>query len=335
VTARSSRRAVLVGTVALSVGCNKREAPAAARVAQTPAEPPAEGLDVERDAARERELPVDRALYAEKELEFEGSAVGPEKALAIVPRWGEAGERFPVLVALHGRGEAVRGMDVGARGWLRDYDLGRTIARLRAPPLTRDDFKGFVDDARRARINASLVERPFRGLVIACPWVPDLVNEKDRTNLDAALPFGRFVVETLLPRTWAETPSLRAPAATGIDGVSLGGRVALVVGLAHADRFGAVGALQPAIQDNEPPAIARRARAAIGDAGRLRLRLVTSDQDYFRGAITGLHVALNAEGIEHEHLVIPGPHDYAFNRGPGGIEMLLWHDRVLRGESPL
>jgi len=117
--------------------------------------------------------------------------------------------------------------------------------------------------------------------------------------------------------------------------VSLGGRVSLVVGLAHADRFGAVGALQPAIQENEPPALARRARDAMGDAARLRLRLVTSDQDYFRGATTGLHLALKSEGIEHEHLVNPGPHDYAFNRGPGGIEMLLWHDRVLRGEAPL
>jgi hypothetical protein len=36
---------------------------------------------------------------------------------------------------------------------------------------------------------------------------------------------------------------------------------------------------------------------------------------------------------KQEHLVVPGPHDYPFNRGPGAIEMLLWHDRVLRGEA--
>jgi enterochelin esterase-like enzyme len=143
------------------------------------------------------------------------------------------------------------------------------------------------------------------------------------------------VVDHLLPRAWAETPCLRDRAATGIDGVSLGGRVALVVGLAHPDRFGAIGALQPAIQENESPALARRAREALADAAGFRLRLVTSDRDYFRGAVLGLHLALKADGIEHEHLVIPGPHDYAFNRGPGGVEMLLWHDRVLRGESPL
>ncbi len=281
------------------------------------------------------EVPSDGALFSEREFEFEDSPIGPEKALAIVPRWGDKGTEFPVLVALHGRGEAVRGMDVGARGWLRDYELGKTIARLRSPPLTREDLKGFVDEARLARINASLAERPFRGLIVLCPWVPDLVNEKDRTNLDAPLPFGRFVVEHLLPRAWAETPSLRDRASTGIDGVSLGGRVALVVGLAHPDRFGAIEALQPAIQENEPPALVRRAREALTDAASFRLRLVTSDRDYFRGAVLGLHLALKAEGIEHEHLVIPGPHDYAFNRGPGGVEMLLWHDRVLRGEPPL
>lgn len=331
-TTLPSRRTVLVGTVALSLACTERETSRKrwGTVAEGPVLAPSDVPG--RDASRER---PDLPLFAEIELEFENSAVGPEKALAIVPRWGEPGARFPVLVALHGRGEAVRGMDVGAHGWLRDYELGRTIARLRAPPLTREDFKGFADQARLAHINASLVERPFRGLIVACPWVPDLVNERDRTNLDAPLPFGRFVVEALLPRIWAETPALRERAATGIDGVSLGGRVSLVVGLAHPDRFGAVAALQPALQDNEPPALVRRAKDALGDAGRPLLRLVTSDQDYFRGAVAGLHLALKAEAIEHEHLVIPGPHDYAFNRGPGGIEMLLWHDRVLRGEPPL
>jgi hypothetical protein len=31
--------------------------------------------------------------------------------------------------------------------------------------------------------------------------------------------------------------------------------------------------------------------------------------------------------------MLTGPHDYVFNRGPGGIEMLLFHDRALRGEA--
>jgi hypothetical protein len=27
--------------------------------------------------------------------------------------------------------------------------------------------------------------------------------------------------------------------------------------------------------------------------------------------------------------VVPGPHDYVFNRGPGSVELLYFHDMVL------
>jgi iron(III)-salmochelin esterase len=279
--------------------------------------------------------PTGSGELAYEERLFDSSPVGREKAVVIVPRWGKPGERFPVLVALHGRGEAVRGVDAGAHGWIRDYGLDKTIARLRSPPLTRDDFKGFVDDRRLLRINASLAERPFRGLVVVCPWVPDVLGDRDRRNLDAAAPFGDFLVRGLLPSITSSSPALPDRSATGIDGVSLGGRVALQVGLAHPDRFGAVGTLQAAIQDSEAPELARRAERAITDAASLFLRLLTSDQDYFRTAIETLHSALLSAKVPHEHLVVQGPHDYVFNRGPGGIEMLLWHDRVLRGEGPV
>ncbi|HKQ71484.1 MAG TPA: alpha/beta hydrolase-fold protein [Polyangiaceae bacterium] len=333
------RRKLLAGALAWAAGCGRRqsnETPAAMESAVAPSSHEARAVVLaSSDAgASGAESPPTREgnPFTARELVFATSPVGPEKAVAIVPSWGAKDERFPVVVALHGRGEAVRGVDVGAHGWLHDYDLGHAIVRLRSPPLTRDDFRGFVDDERLARINASLADRPFRGVVVACPWVPDLFTDKDRTNLDAALPYGRFVIDQLLPRVVEETPALSDRASTGIDGVSLGGRVALVVGLAHAARFGALGTLQAAIQESEPALLASRAKRAVGDAGSLRLRLVTSDRDYFRGAIGQLHGALAAERIEHEHLVIPGPHDYAFNRGPGGLEMLLWHDRVLRGE---
>jgi hypothetical protein len=345
VTGSPERRAVLGGLLALGLSCTKRDsepsgegatmASAAGAVPSQPAILARADTSARPDPIARADAPEGGAGFVTKELDFASSPVGPEKAVVIIPAWGRSDERFPVLVALHGRGEAVRGLDVGAHGWLEDYELGRTITRLRSPPLTRSDFKGFVDDARLARINASLAERPFRGLIVACPWVPDLFTEKDRTNLDAALPLGQFVTDQLLPRVVAETPALADRASTGIDGVSLGGRVALVVGFAHADRFGALGTLQAAIQEGESPALVRRARDATADADQLHLRLVTSEQDYFRNAIGQLHLALKAEGVAHEHLVIPGPHDYPFNRGPGGVEMLLWHDRVLRGEAPL
>jgi enterochelin esterase-like enzyme len=327
---RLARRAALGGAAACVLGCRKRAREEEGLAAPVTAIGPRGSAPPHGDGGAH----LGEGAFTEVAFDFPSSPVGEEKAIALMPRAGDGAERYPVLIALHGRGESVRGIDVGARGWIDDYDLGRAMERLRSPPLLREDFRGFVDDARLARINASLAARPFRGLVVVCPWVPDILSARDRPNLDAALPFGGFVVDELLPRVLAETPTLSDRSATGIDGVSLGGRASLVVGFAHADRFGAIGTLQAAIQDSEAGALAARARVAVAN-GALRIRLVTSDRDPFAGAIAQLHSAFDAGRIDHEYLVIPGPHDYAFNRGPGGIEMLLWHDRVLRGEAPL
>jgi len=328
-----NRRALLGCVLAAILGCGREtqrradDGRAPAAQGAVPFVPPAVSA-----AASTSQEP---GAISYRERAFESSPVGREKAVFVVPRWGKPGERFPLLVALHGRGEAVRGVDAGAWGWIRDYELDRAMARLRSPPLTRQDFKGFVDEERLQRINASLAERPFRGLVVVCPWVPDVLSDRDRPNFDAAAPFGDFVVQQLLPGALSDTPALADPGATGIDGVSLGGRVALQVGLSHPERFGAIGTLQPAIQDAEAAELARRAGRALAGAQSLRLRLLTSDRDYFRPGIGSLHAALLAARVPHEHLVVVGPHDYVFNRGPGGIEMLLWHDRVLRGEEAL
>jgi hypothetical protein len=74
--------------------------------------------------------------------------------------------------------------------------------------------------------------------------------------------------------------------------------------------------------------------AAAMRRGALRLRLLTSVGDFYRGVTKQLHDALSRQGVPHDDALVAGPHDYVFNRGPGAIEMLLWHDRVLRGEEP-
>src|SRR5580704_11701088 len=125
-------------------------------------------------------------------------------------------------------------------GWPRDYALTRAFDRLRAPPLTAEDYEGFFDQARMDRLNADLAARPFGGLIVACPHVSDM----DPNGGDVRA-VGRFVTDVLLPRVRAETPALAAPESTGIDGVSMGGALALRIGLSSPDAFGAVGALQP------------------------------------------------------------------------------------------
>lgn len=262
--------------------------------------------------------------------EYPTSEVGVERVVVLLPE-REASARFPVLVALHGRGEALKGPEAGARGWVDDYWLPTTIERLSRPPISLEDLRGFADDARLARLNQSLKERPYQGLIVVCPYTPDTLPADE--SIDKALPLARFVVETVLPRVYRETPAIGTPESTGVDGVSLGGRAALGIGLLHPKSFAGVSALQAALRSDNSQDILRRAREAKKEKPDLRVRLLTSSDDYFLKANTLLAEALNREGIASQLVNVPGPHDYDFNRGPGGYEMLMFHDRVLRGQA--
>ena len=56
--------------------------------------------------------------------------------------------------------------------------------------------------------------------------------------------------------------------------------------------------------------------------------LIASVSPAERPRIEALHDKLVAASIKHEFRITPGPHDYAWNRGAGAVEMLAWHDRV-------
>lgn len=247
------------------------------------------------------------------------------RAVVIVPSWIKPGEKLPVLITLHGRGEANKGAVEGVMGWPRDYALLRAIERVCAPPLTGGDFEGFFDPRRLEDTNANLAAHPFKGLVVVCPYLPDVDLRKPGPIKD----YGRYLLETVLPKVRAELPVLAAPAAMGIDGVSLGGAVALRVGLGNPEAFGAVGSLQAALGEDQVAELTDLAKAARAKNAALKMRLLTSKDDYFRSAITHTSTAWKAAGITHDFADVPGPHDYPFNRGPGAIEMLLWHDQML------
>jgi enterochelin esterase-like enzyme len=261
--------------------------------------------------------------------DYPSSEVGRTRVVVLVPE-READARLPVLVALHGRGEALKGPELGARGWLDDYTLKATIERLQRPPITLEDLHGFADDARLARLNESLTQRPYLGLIVVCPYTPDTLPADE--SIDKALPLARFVVDTVLPRVYRETPAIGTPESTGVDGVSLGGRAALGIGLLRPKAFRVVASLQAALRSDNSADILRRAREAQGQKPDLFLRLLTSSDDYFLKANQLLAADLSAAGIHAELVNIPGPHDYDCNRGPGGYEMLMFHDRILRGQ---
>ena len=300
-------RAALLVLAALGAGagcrCEKRSEPALTHPPETP------------KTASTKE-PVIRTL------EWTFSGVSP-RAVVVLPANVQPGKMLPVVIALHGRGEAVKGPDQGAWGWPRDYALTTAFERLLAPPLTVQDFQRFVSPAHLALRNESLRALPFAGLIVVCPYLPDDDPAGEFTST-----YAQFIEHELVPRIAKELPA--DTSRLGIDGVSLGGAVALRVGFSRPSLFRSVGAIQPAIairQVDEWVALATSAKIAHP---KLQLRLVTSEEDYFRSAIEAYDRALTAKGVSHEFLMTPGPHDYSFNRGPGSIELLFWHDQVLR-----
>ena len=279
--------------------------------------------------ARGTPTPDARSPAGELTWSFESTAVGPMSVVVSVPAHA-AKQKFPVLIALHGRGEAFKGPARGARGWVDDYGLPRALERLAHPPLAAEDYAGEVDAARLTSVNQHLSRAPYAGLIVVCPYTPDILA--GRRAFSAAEPLATFIVDQLLPRVFRETPALTDAAHVGIDGVSLGGRAALLVGFERPKSFGVVGSLQAAIDASEIPPLVALARRARDVNPNLNLRLLTSDEDYFVREIQALSAAFSQAAIVHSFAKVRGDHSYEFNRGPGVFEMLTFHNWALRGQ---
>ena len=290
---------------------------------------PADGNVVESMPAPSRD---GVAHLREMTWTFDPGAFGPTDVVVTLPEGASPEHRLPVLVALHGRGESLKGSRRGARGWVDDYELERAMTRLTRPPLAKKDFQDFVTRDRLRRINRRLGERPYGGLIVVCPYLPDVLRQDDAFS--AAGPLAEFIVDVLLPEVYQKTPAIGTPATTGIDGVSLGGRAALLIGFTRPQAFGAVGALQAAVDSSEIGRFVELGESALAANPTLELRLLTSDRDHFRRVNEQLASALQRRKVRHQFLRVTGTHGYRFNRGPGAIEMLLFHDRALR-DQPL
>lgn len=289
------------------------------RITAVPAPQPAPSASAEAPSPELREIT----------FEYSGTPVGANTVVIAVPANATKASPLPVLVALHGRGESLKSPSRGARGWLDDYDLKKAVARLVAPPLTTKDLGDSVAPDRLAKMNEALAANPYRGLIVVCPFLPDLFHG-DQTMNDGAR-YASFIVDDVLPRVYREAPALGTPETTALDGVSLGGRAALLVGLLRPKAFRVVAALQPALDVAEARPFASLAERARGENPSLVLRLLSSDEDYFLEPTVELSRQLKSRGVNHTLDLVVGTHSYEFNRGPGVYEMLLFHDRAIRG----
>ena len=259
---------------------------------------------------------------------------GTQRVLVTFPRLGghrehPPGERYPIVVALHGRGEAQQGPERGYLGWTTRYGLPDHFGALMRGRLYASDYRGYVREAHLDAVNASLRERPFRGLMVVTPYIPDVGREGVASERLAEI--GDWLSGPLLEAVRERFDgAARTREGTSIDGISLGGRVALTVGFAHPEVFGVVGGMQPAIRGDEAALASRALEAA--EVQPQRIRLLSSEEDPFLEATRALSRALGERRVSHRLTVVPGPHDYGFNRGPAGIEMLYFHDRALARE---
>jgi enterochelin esterase-like enzyme len=275
---------------------------------------------------RERGVKVDKRRV--RLIHVPSAALGAQPVVVLLPRGYDPRRRvrYPLLIAFSGRGEAVLPPERGAWGWVRDYRLLKQMQALERGRLRAADLGGMVTAAQLERYNRSLASKPFASMVVACPHTFDLLGT-ERPWHDG---YARFYLEEL-PADLRRRLHVRTDArGLGVDGVSLGGLWSLVLGFSRPERVGQIGALQPAVTPflERLVELARARRKALASRP---LSLVTSTGDGLRPAVTKLSARLRGIGVRHKLTVLQGPHDYAFNRGPGGIYMLLWHDRIFQG----
>jgi enterochelin esterase-like enzyme len=264
--------------------------------------------------------------YRQITWDFRGP-FGPQPVVVVVPKSADESHRLPVLVVFHGRGESLKAPGRGARGFIDDYGLLSALQRLEDPPLARSDFGGFVSAERLQAINDALARQPYRGLIVVCPYLPDILRTENLFTEGKEL--AEFIATVVLPKVYAQTPALPGPAHTAIDGVSLGGRAALALLSFAPQAFAVAAATQPAVDEKEIARLATFAARARQRNPQLRLRLLTSDEDYFRQPTLDLSRALTEKQVAHQLDQVRGNHSYDFNRGPGVYEMLLFADQAL------
>jgi len=244
----------------------------------------------------------------------------------LLPRPATAEASTRLLVLLHGLGETGNER-LGVYAWLELYGLGDAVRRLRHPPLAQVGKRPYWPEGRLSELNASLAPRPFRGMVIACPYTPNIYEAADReAMLDR---YADWLVHEVLPRARSEAGIAAADARrTSLDGCSLGGNVGLEVFLRKPEHFGSWGSVQGAFGSNRLPRYAERLAANLARVGARPIRIATSTDDSFREVNLELERALTGRGVPHELWVGRGPHAQPWLREAGTIEMLLWHDRL-------
>src|SRR5215471_9525576 len=178
-------------------------------------------------------------------LTLDGDPHIARRALLLTPQVPRK-EGFPVLVLLHGLGETASEA-LGLHAWSERYGLLDADARLRRGEVIPDPPNRYLSGERAAAIDGELRQKPYRGFAVVCPVTPNVY--KGGTTAYSLDRYATWIDRTLLPQVYESAPVRRDPAATAIDGCSLGGYVAMEVFLRKPELFGALGGVQAAFSE--------------------------------------------------------------------------------------
>jgi pimeloyl-ACP methyl ester carboxylesterase len=234
---------------------------------------------------------------------------------------------LPLVVLLHGLAETAN-ETLGIRAWFDRYGLPEAYARLTTAPVVRTlPREHYLSEARLQEINQELLAEPFPDLALVCPFAPNVW--KEQASAPVLDRYAQYLERALLPAVRAATPTCDGPMHLGLDGVSLGGYLALEIFLRKPQLFGVVGCMQGAFGSPLVASYARRLAEVVAQYGARSIHLTTTSLDPFRDATQRLAGRLSELGLPVTLTLADGPHDQRFLREAGTLEMLLYQARAL------
>jgi enterochelin esterase-like enzyme len=277
--------------------------------------------------AATRRASAEAALLSALEVPVTGAGKFGKKCLLLRPARAPTAQPLPLLVLFHGLGET-DSESLGIHAWRDRYGLPEAYARLVAPPVERTlPNKRYLSDARLEQINRELAQAPLPDVNIVCPFTPNPFKQDPSAPLLDQ--YAQYVERALLPAARAALATLPGAEHTGVDGVSLGGYVALEVFLRKPELFGVVGSMQGAFGKTLAEVYARRVAEAVTQLGPRRIHVTTTTFDPFREASQLFAQRLNERGLNATLTLSEGPHDQTFLREAGSLELLLFQARAL------
>ena len=244
------------------------------------------------------------------DLRLPGQAQLGNRITVYTPKHTRGGT-LPVLVLLHGLGETGNDRD-GAYAWAERYGLLTSYERLLHPPVDQGlRHHRFLPKIRAEAIDRELMLYPFRGMILVCPYTPNVFQMNTMRALDD---YAAWLVEIVLPEVHSRTPSKQGLRFTALDGCSLGGFISYQVFLRRPEAFYCCGGVQAAIGKDTAAFYAQQFHDIVQRLGPRRFHLETSTQDPYHDANVQLARQLERRGVEHDLRVLPG----RCGRGPRG-----------------